>query len=56
MFESLTVLEKTELLKNMLVSYATGGSVDNAEYKALRHDLLSNSKIKDNLPRFLRTC
>jgi hypothetical protein len=50
------LLEKVESLQNTLVSQATGGGADNAEYKALREELLANPLIRDRLPQFVRTC
>jgi hypothetical protein len=50
------LLTKVESLKNMLVSRATGGFVDDAEYKQLRRELLAVARIKDKLPRFVETC
>ncbi|MDP2729227.1 MAG: abortive infection family protein [Dehalococcoidales bacterium] len=51
--------EKVEKLKNLLVSYATGGSSGADEdrvYKELRTELLAKPDLKDQLPRFVRTC
>src|SRR5205809_3368286 len=50
------LFEKVETLQNMLISYATGGSVTNEEFKALREELLAESLVKDKLPRLVRTC
>lgn len=48
--------EKVETLQNLLVSYSTGGQVTDAEYRQLRTDLLADPTIRDQLPRFVRTC
>jgi len=47
---------KVESLKNMLVSQATGGGCDAAEYKSLRLELLSDPTIGKKLPRCVQTC
>jgi hypothetical protein len=47
---------KVESLKNMLVSQATGGACDATEYKNLRFELVSDPRISQKLPRFVRTC
>src|SRR5438034_11037636 len=49
------LFEKVESLQNMLISYATGGRVDEDEYKKLREELLQNPLVKDKLPRLVRT-
>lgn len=46
--------EKVGYLQNMLVAHATGGTAETAEYETLRHELLSNSLLKDKLPSWLR--
>jgi hypothetical protein len=48
--------EKVETLQNLLISYSTGGQVTDAEYKQLRTELLADPTIRDQLPRFVRTC
>ncbi len=53
---SSALLEKVESLQNMLVSWATGGGVDDDEYKKLREELLQEPSIAKKLPGFLRTC
>ncbi len=45
-----------ESLKNMLVSFATGGQGDDAEYRRLRIDLLRDPALRKELPRFIQTC
>src|SRR3972149_1865888 len=47
---------KVESLKNMLVSRATGGFVEDVEYRQLREALLAVPRIKAKLPRFVETC
>lgn len=49
-------LERAEMLKNMLVSCATGVSCDSADYASIRHELMGVSEIADKLPRFIKTC
>jgi hypothetical protein len=50
------LLHQTEALQNLLISHATGGKEDDAEYARLRQMLLSNSALDPILPTFLRTC
>lgn len=54
--EPIELLEEVETFQNMLVSYATGGRIEDNEYKSLRTELLSEPSIADLLPRFIRTC
>ena len=49
------LLVLVESFQNMLLSHATGGGCDEAEYRRQRMQLLS-SRIKDKLPRFVATC
>ena len=48
--------EQAETLQNMLLSQATGGSEDNAEYRQLRQIFISNPDLESRLPSFVRTC
>ncbi len=50
------LLEQSEALQNLLISHATGGSEDDAEYIRLRQMLISNASLEQLLPKFLRTC
>lgn len=50
------LVTKVESLKNMLVSHATGGRCDAAEYASLRLELLEVPRVSEKLPRFIRTC
>lgn len=49
------LFEKLEMFQNMLLSYATGGSVDEREFRQLRTELLEAPTLSDRLPRFVRT-
>lgn len=49
------LLEKVESLQNMLISYATGGSVAEEEFRVLRREILEEPTIADKLPRLVRT-
>src|SRR6266849_2385614 len=49
------LLEKVESFQNMLISYATGGAVDEDEFKRLRDELLNEPLVKEKLPRLVRT-
>lgn len=48
--------DQTESLQNLLVSRATGGVEDEAEYLRLRQVVLSQPALEPFVPRFLRTC
>jgi hypothetical protein len=48
--------EQTESLQNLLVSRATGGMEDDAEYLRLRQVVLSQPLLEAYVPRFLKTC
>ncbi|ALJ28532.1 MULTISPECIES: abortive infection family protein [Burkholderiales] len=47
---------QAEALQNLLISQATGGSEDDAEFVRLRQALLSNTALDSLVPQFLRTC
>lgn len=49
------LFERLEAFQNLLISYATGGSVDEGEFKRARTELLSLPSVRDRLPRFVRT-
>jgi len=48
--------ETVELLQNVLIDRATGGSADMIEYQRLREEIVNDPQLKDIAPRFLRTC
>ena len=50
------LISKVESLKLMLISHATGGQADYAEYKELRLELISNTRISKALPCFVHVC
>lgn len=50
------IILKIEAFKHMLISRATGKEVDDREYKQLRTFLMTSSRTKDRLPRFVHTC
>lgn len=50
------LLEKVEAFQELLIDYSTGGDVKEEEYKRLRRELLSNPKVKDELPEFVQNC
>jgi hypothetical protein len=53
----IALLEKVEILQNMLVAEATGREGGtNEEYQELRNELLQDPSIKSLLPRFVTTC
>jgi hypothetical protein len=47
--------ERVETLQNMYVSYATGTSFEDTEFRHLREELLREPLVRDKLPRFVRT-
>lgn len=49
-------LQKVEVLQNILISSATGGSVDEDEYQTLRIELINDQTVARLLPRFVTTC
>ncbi|MET1171124.1 serine/threonine protein kinase [Paenibacillus amylolyticus] len=51
-----TLFESLELLKEGLVSYATGNTagIDNEEYRRLRKILLSTEQLSNNIPEFIK--
>ncbi len=49
-----TDFEKVSYLASLLTSHATGESASESEYKTLRHELLSNSEIRNLLPNWLK--
>src|SRR5436190_996966 len=50
------LLNEVESLKVMLVSHATGGHADNAEYVSLRRSLQDRPRIWKQLPRCVYVC
>lgn len=50
------LVTKVEALQNIMLSPATGGSVDNEMYVELRQELLIELRLKGKLPRFVETC
>jgi hypothetical protein len=50
------LLEQAESLQNLMVSRATGGVEDEAEYIRLRQALLAQPALESYLPSFVRTC
>lgn len=54
--EAHTSLIRVETFKNVLMSYATGGHVEDHEYIELRRQLITDSRVKDRLPRFVFSC
>jgi len=49
------IIQKVEILQNLLVEFATGGSGDEDTYDRLRKELSVHPLIKDRLPDFLTT-
>lgn len=54
---SLSLLEKVETLKNLLVAYVTGDlSASPSKYVDLRRELVADLAVRDALPVSVRTC
>lgn len=47
---------QTETLQNLLISQATGGKENNAEFTRLRQFILSNAAFDAYIPKFIKTC
>lgn len=47
--------EKVSYLLNLLVAHATGQPANSVEYEALRRDLVTNPRLADSLPSWVRT-
>ena len=50
-----TEFEKANYLLNLLVSHATGKTADSREYESLRQELLSNPRIAEKMPWWVKT-
>lgn len=50
------LFDQTEALQNLLISQATGGNADDAEFVRLRQMLLTKPALDSLVPRFVRTC
>ena len=48
--------EHLERLQNLLIAHATGGQADDGEYRKLRQEVIENTRVRDVVPSFLRTC
>lgn len=48
-------LERAEMMEGILIARATGGSGDDRVYAELRRDFMNDPKIRDLLPKFIRT-
>ena len=46
--------EKVSYLLNLLIAHSTGKTADPSEYEKLRHELLSNHQISNQLPAWLK--
>lgn len=49
------LFEAVEAFQNLIITYATGGSVTEAEFKESREALMSRPGLAERLPRFVRT-
>jgi hypothetical protein len=50
------LLEKIEGLQNLMIASVTGGERDDNAYKQSRDELFNVPRLKECLPRFVRTC
>ncbi|MCY1357418.1 hypothetical protein D9M69_439110 [compost metagenome] len=55
MSPSAELLEQVESLQNILVSHATGGHAEDADYGELREALLARTELAALIPKFVRT-
>lgn len=53
--DSNTLRESVESLQNILIARATGGTADDAGYRALREELIGEPSLRDRLPSFVRS-
>lgn len=51
-----TLFERAQMLQNILIDRATGGSPDEAAYVLLRKDFVLDPVLKSLSPDFVRTC
>ena len=49
-------LERALVLRNGLLSEATGGSIDDGIYRQLRREFMDDPDTRELLPQFVRTC
>ncbi|MBN1182215.1 MAG: abortive infection family protein [Bacteroidales bacterium] len=49
------LFNKVEAFQNMLVDRATGGALEEEDYKKFRNELINNPEIKDLIPDFVKT-
>jgi hypothetical protein len=52
----LTQIEQVQALQNLLVAHATGTQEDDAEFMRLRQSVISDPKLANLAPSFLKTC
>jgi hypothetical protein len=50
------LLVNAETLKNILISIATTGGVNDTEYASLRREIIHDARIAHLVPTFLKTC
>lgn len=50
------LIQKVESFQNHLIGIATGGQYNNSAYVTMRQEILSESIIAPQLPRFVHTC
>lgn len=48
------LFNKVERFQNMLVDRATGGGLEEEDYKKYRYELINNAEIKDLIPDFVK--
>lgn len=46
--------EKVSYLLNLLIAHATGKAAESSEYEKLRHELLSNHQVANQLPAWIK--
>jgi hypothetical protein len=50
------LLSKVEAYKDIAAAYAQGGTVEESEYRTLRHTVLNDPRLAPHLPAFVRRC
>ena len=50
------LLEKLEVLQNVLIGSVTGGASNSQQYREIREELFGIPGMKESLPSFIRTC
>lgn len=52
----MTTIQRVAMIEGVLISAATGGSLDDPMYEQLRRELLADPVVRDFVPHFVRNC